>query len=232
MTIHPNLTIPDRDLRQRDLIPPDLLSTYRCTVIGVGAIGRQVALQLAAIGVPSLQLIDFDTVEPVNLAAQGYLQDDLGKPKVHTTAGLCQEIHHALATEEIVGRFKRSTPVGDAIFACVDCIQTRGRIFEAVKGKCRFFADGRMAAEVIRVLACSETFQGGGWEYYPRTLFSSAEAYSGGCTAKSTIFTANIAGGLMLEQFSRHLRRLPIDHDVMLNLLSMELTVKDINTMV
>ena len=37
------------------------------TVVGVGAIGRQVALQLAAIGIPKLQLIDHDTVEPVNL---------------------------------------------------------------------------------------------------------------------------------------------------------------------
>ena len=49
MTLHPNLTPADRDLRQRDLIPPELLSTYQCTVIGVGAIGRQVALQLSLI---------------------------------------------------------------------------------------------------------------------------------------------------------------------------------------
>ncbi|MFN3166977.1 MAG: ThiF family adenylyltransferase [Phycisphaeraceae bacterium] len=227
MTIQPNLTVLDRDLRQRDLVPPDLLSTYRCTVIGVGAIGRQVALQLAAIGVPSLQLIDFDTVEPVNLAAQGYLQDDLGRPKVHATAGLCQEIHHALATDEIKDRFKRTQTVGDAVFACVDCIQTRGRIFESVKDKCRFFTDGRMSAEVIRILTCSSSH--GGWDHYPRTLFSPDEAYAGACTAKSTIFTANIAAGLMLEQFSKHLRGLPIDHDVQLNLLSTELIVHDLH---
>ncbi len=63
---------PDRDLRQRELVPPEALAKADCTVIGIGAIGRQVALQLAAMGVPTLQLIDFDTVEAVNLAPQGY----------------------------------------------------------------------------------------------------------------------------------------------------------------
>lgn len=230
MSHEPHLA--DRDLRQRDLIPPDRLSTYRCTVIGVGAIGRQVALQLAAIGVPSLQLIDFDKVEPVNLAAQGYLQNDLGRPKVQATADLCQQIHHGLATKEVDDRFKRSREVGDAVFACVDCIQTRGRIFEAVKDRCRFFVDGRMSAEVIRVLACSDGCTNSAWEHYPTTLFAAEEAFQGSCTAKSTIFTANIAAGLMLEQFSRHLRLMPIDADVQLNLLSMDLMVKDINAKV
>lgn len=93
MTQVTHATVSDRDLRQRDLIPPEALSKTNCTVIGVGAIGRQVALQLAAIGVPRLQLIDFDTVEEVNLASQGYLQDDLGRPKVQATADLCQQIH-------------------------------------------------------------------------------------------------------------------------------------------
>jgi sulfur carrier protein ThiS adenylyltransferase len=40
-------------------------------VIGVGAVGRQVALQLAATGVPKLQIIDHDTVEFTNVTSQG-----------------------------------------------------------------------------------------------------------------------------------------------------------------
>ena len=42
----------DRFARQQDLVPQDRLAELNATVIGVGAIGRQVALQLAAIGVP------------------------------------------------------------------------------------------------------------------------------------------------------------------------------------
>lgn len=45
----------ERYSRQRDLVPQEKLKGCRVTVVGVGAIGRQVALQLAAIGVPWLQ---------------------------------------------------------------------------------------------------------------------------------------------------------------------------------
>lgn len=51
----------DRFQRQSGLIPSERLSQLTATVIGVGAISRQVALQLAAIGTPQIQLIDFDT---------------------------------------------------------------------------------------------------------------------------------------------------------------------------
>jgi len=46
-----------------------------------------------------------------------------------------------------------------------------------------------------------------------------------GCTAKTTSYCANIAGGLMLGQFTKHLRNLPVDPDIQLNLLTSEITV-------
>ena len=56
----------NRFARQEDLVPRDRLADIRATVIGVGAIGRHVALQLAAIGVPRIQLVDFDVVDDTN----------------------------------------------------------------------------------------------------------------------------------------------------------------------
>jgi sulfur carrier protein ThiS adenylyltransferase len=55
-----------RFARQGELVPPDRLAQSAATVIGVGAIGRQVALQLAAVGVPRLQLVDFDSAPDVS----------------------------------------------------------------------------------------------------------------------------------------------------------------------
>src|SRR3989304_6894018 len=94
--------------RQRDIVPAERLSKCKATVIGVGAIGRQVALQLAAMGISWLQLVDFDTVEESNLASQGYLEDDLGRPKVQATADLCQQINHGLEVHEDNDSFRRS----------------------------------------------------------------------------------------------------------------------------
>ena len=148
----------DRDLRQRAIIPPERLAECRATVVGVGAIGRQVALQLAAMGVPWLHLIDPDSVEPVNLACQGYLQDDLSRPKVEATADLAQQINHELEVHVSSERFRRSLEVGNCLFSCVDSIDVRRFIWESVKDKVNFLADGRMNAEVIRVVTAMRLF--------------------------------------------------------------------------
>jgi sulfur carrier protein ThiS adenylyltransferase len=41
----------------------------------------------------------------------------------------------------------------------------------------------------------------------------------------NTIYSANIAAGLMLAQFTKWLRRLPVEADLALNLLAGELAV-------
>ena len=214
--------INERYSRQRDLVPSDRLATCKATVIGVGAIGRQVALQLTAMGIPWLQLIDFDHVEESNIASQGFLENDLERPKVEATADLCQQINHKLEVYEVSERFRRSTEIGNVVFNCVDSIETRRLIWEAVKDKCSFYVDGRMSAEVLRVLtACDEPSR----EHYPTTLFSAEDAYAGACTAKTTIYCANIAAGFMLAQFTKHLRNFPVDANIQLNLLTSEITV-------
>lgn len=215
----------ERYSRQQDIVPPDRLAACKATVVGVGAIGRQVALQLTAMGIHWLQLIDFDAVEISNLASQGYLQDDLGKPKVEATAKVCRQINHDLETHEINDRFRRSMEISNILFCAVDAIETRRLIWNATKDSMSFFVDGRMSAEVLRVLCACDIAS---CEYYPTTLFASGEAYAGPCTAKTTIFCASIAAGMMVTQFTRYLRHLPIDADVQLNLLSMELNVFDL----
>ena len=212
----------DRYSRQRDIVPLEKLAACRATVIGVGAIGRQVALQLAAMGVSWLQLIDFDLVEPSNLASQGFLEKDLGRLKVEATADLCREINHSLELHPVSARFRRSMQIGSAVFCCVDQIETRRQVWESVQHKIDFFCDGRMTAEIVRVVTVSDPTSR---RHYPTTLFAAQDAYAGSCTAKATIYCANIAAGLMLSQFAKWLRRLNVDFDFQLNLLSTELTV-------
>ena len=212
----------DRYLRQRDLVPAEKLARVTATVVGVGAIGRQVALQLAAMGVPRLQLVDPDVVEEVNLPVQGYLEADLGQAKVEATAALIRQVNSTVPLELHRERFRRSLRVGDVLFCCVDSIATRKLIWEAVKDRISLFVDGRMSAEVIRVLAAGDE---AGCQHYPTTLFAQEEAFVGACTAKSTIYAANIAAGLMVGQFAKCLRGMPVDPDITLNLLSAELAV-------
>ena len=212
----------ERYSRQRDIVPAERIAECKATVIGVGAIGRQVALQLAAIGIPWLQLVDFDKVEWSNLASQGYLEGDMGKLKVNATLDLCWRINANSQIHAEPERFRRSMEIGNVVFCCVDRIDVRRMIWQATQDKVSFFADGRMSAEVLRILtACDVESR----KHYPTTLFRADEAFVGPCTAKTTIYCANIAAGLMLGQFTKYLRQLPVDADIQLNLLASELSV-------
>jgi hypothetical protein len=223
---------PDRDVRQRELLPPQPLALVHAWVVGVGAIGRQVALMLAASGVGSLELLDPDVVAVENLAPQGYWPVDLGQPKVQATGRLCSCIHPPIRLGCRIERFRRSSgnELEDlraggrriALFCCVDSIATRKLLWEACHQHVRFFADGRMSAEVLRVLASGDP---AGDLQYPATLFAPEQAYAGSCTAKSTLYAASIAAGLMVGQFARWLRGLPVERDLLLNLLASELSV-------
>jgi len=210
----------ERYSRQEDIVPLEKIN--KVTVIGIGAIGRQVALQLAAMGV-SLQLIDFDIVEESNLASQGYLEENLNELKTVATNKLCQNINSGISIGLVNGRFCKNTPdIGKAVFVCVDKIKTRGFIWKALENKTDFIVDGRMTAESVRIITAYDYESK---KHYPTTLFSSEEAFVGACTAKTTIYCANIAAGFMITQFTKYLRNMPIDYDIQLNLLASELSI-------
>jgi hypothetical protein len=212
----------DRFSRQRDLVPAERLADLTVTVIGVGAIGRQVALQLAAIGARRLQLIDFDHVDESNITIQGYLVEDVSVPKVVAMARSISKMDGSIQVDVVQDRFRPMVSVGQAVFCCVDSIETRAAIWRSVSRRAEFWADGRTLGEAIRVLvAADET----GRHHYPTTLFTGSEAQAGRCTARSTIYSANIAAGLMVHQFVRWLRGQPTDPDLSLNLLASELMV-------
>jgi sulfur carrier protein ThiS adenylyltransferase len=217
-----SVTSKDRFSRQQDLVPGERLAQLTITVIGVGAIGRQVALQLAAIGARRIQLIDFDHVDETNLTTQGYLVEDIGVPKVSSMARSISKLDSSIQVDLVEDRFRPMISVGQAVFCCVDSIETRAAIWRSVSRRAEFWVDGRMLGEAIRVLVAADV---SGRSHYPTTLFAANEAQAGRCTGRSTIYSANIAAGLMMHQFVRWMRGQPTDSDLSLNLLASELTV-------
>ena len=212
----------ERFERQADLVPQKRLRELTASVIGVGAVGRQVAVQLAAIGVRQISLFDFDMVEPTNITTQGYRAGDVGSAKVESTAAALRQLDPDVEVRCIPDRFRTRHAMGEAVFCCVDSISARQAIWRAVAEQCGFWADGRILAETLRVLTVAD---GNGRKHYPTTLFDQSEAIAGRCTARSTIYAASITAGLMLHQFTRWLRGLPTDADLLLNLLAGEWTV-------
>ena len=212
----------DRFVKQAELIPRTRVERLSATVIGVGAIGRQVALQLAALGISRLQLIDFDTVDETNITTQGYLQAELGWQKVDATRRAIAQIDADIIVTVVPDRYRPRQTTGDAMFCCVDSISARQVIWRSAGSNCPFWSDGRMLGETIRLLTVTDEC---GRDHYPTTLFDQADAQVGSCTSRSTIYAASIAAGLMLHQFARWLRDQSVDPDLTFNLLASELAL-------
>lgn len=208
--------------RHDGIIDQVKLAGFMPVIVGVGAIGRQVAVQLAGIGTPKVTLIDFDVVEDVNIATQGYRQFDLGKRKVDACMQAMQEINPDI---EVIVHGKEAKDVdrpwdNAVIFCCVDSMSARKYISKTFIHNGPLFIDGRMSAEVVRVVTVTKDDPAG---RYALTLCTDAAAYQERCTEKATIYTANIAGALMVSQLTSFMRDVPLVKDFTLNILTKEL---------
>lgn len=211
-------------------MPAEKLARTHALVVGVGAVGRQVALQLASMGVGRLTVYDFDFVEPANVAAQMYSPRDLERPKVLATGADCRRLNPELDLREVGQRFAKAhadefeaDETAPVVFCCVDTITARRDVWNWTRRFTPLFLDARVAGEAVRVVADDAP----GRARYGETLFTQAEAHRGSCTAKMTVYCAAIAAGLMLAQFAKWLRGRAVNFDHTLALGSLELDVKD-----
>lgn len=213
--------VPERYSRQADLVPAEKLHETSISVIGVGAIGRQIALQLAAIGAPNVTIFDHDVVEEGNLAAQGFLETDLDEDspvkKVEAVKDMMYLINSGMEVIAHDRKYNRGDDIGDVCFCCVDSITAREFIWESLKNKPKLWIDGRMAAETLRILCA---FDKSSVDFYAETIFAPSEAYQGVCTAKTTYYSSNVIAGIMVGQMAKWLRDIPLEADIQFDMMN------------
>lgn len=215
----------DRYIRHSGMFSQDKLNEHRVVIIGVGAIGRNIALQLTAIGVENIQIFDPDTVEEHNVASQGFREFDVGSTKVAAVSAACDGINSKCNMITNMRRFPvNAAKLGDVVFMCVDSIKTREFIFEGIKDRAALIVDTRMAAETFRILTVDDSFSK---TKYKNSLFSEEEAFPQSCTRKSTIYCASIAAGFAVAAFTKWIRGIPGDSDIFINLFANEMTFGD-----
>lgn len=124
------------------------------TVIGVGSVGSSTVAMLAKIGVKTITVYDGDSVESHNIPiALPYRIKDLGVPKVHAMAEIVAEQSGVRITA--IQKMYTGEPLRDAIVACVDTMEARKRVWEAVKNNptVSILVDTRVAVELVSVFA-------------------------------------------------------------------------------
>lgn len=120
-------------------------------IIGCGAIGSNVALQLAKLGCTNLILWDFDTVDEHNITNQVYNETDIGLQK---TSAL---INHLVKQNQdikiaTISKYTNQLLTGYA-FICVDSIELRHQIYinNQFNINIKFISDGRIGLETAQV---------------------------------------------------------------------------------
>jgi len=213
----------DRFVRQASLVPADKLATHHIYVVGCGAVGRQVGLFLASMGAKKVTLFDFDIVEDVNITTQGYRPAQLGMYKVDALKADMHAIDPSIEITTHARRWRDDDTLGTAAFMCVDRISVRQFIWGKVVASGdvpEFLGDARTLGEIGKVVCVGGPELEPGKEHYGNSFFREEDAEQGLCTARLTIYSAAIAAGMLCHQFTRHLRDIPLDHEVQWSLLA------------
>lgn len=132
--------------KQYDLFDPSKKDLH-IHIYGLGSIGSHTAMALAKMGVATLFLYDYDTVEEDNTPAQLYGKDDIGKPKlealkdkINTETGVKPAIKEAVIDKYFI---PDTTPDSIHIVA-FDNIESRKAIAQTLKHFSVYLIDGRI----------------------------------------------------------------------------------------
>ena len=186
-------------IRQLDIIPPEVLGE-QVTIIGAGAIGGWTTLCLAKMGISNITVFDSDIVTAENMNSQFFRTRDIGVPKVVALKELVEdftgvriEAHNRLYTGE------RAFP--GIVISAVDSMAVRSQIWASHKGigaRTRAIIDPRMGAMTALMYTVRPMIEADA-KWYEKTLYSDIDATQERCTAKATVFCANLLAGMVVK---------------------------------
>lgn len=188
--------------RQFDIIPLDVLSKP-VTIIGCGAIGSFLGLQLAKMGVTTLTLFDHDTVAIENLSNQFFMARQIDKNKAEALKEVIFEFTGSPNVIAVPHKYEacHAAMLNGIVIVAVDSMEARRMVYESIKEKnfqVDYIIDPRMSAEFFTMYVINP-HKTKDQETYEKTLFSDSEGVQERCTAKSTVYTASLGAGLVTK---------------------------------
>jgi len=146
----------------------------RALIVGVGALGNEVAKNLAMMGVSLIAMIDRDTVEMANLTRSIFFREsDHGRPKVTSLAERVREFNPDVEVITRHGNLEDQIGLGllrrmDLVFSCLDSRLARRSLNRMCEQVGRSWVDGSMEDLLGEVSA----YQPGATACYECTLTS------------------------------------------------------------
>lgn len=106
-----------------------------CHIIGCGSVGSTVADLLSRFGINNIYLYDFDEVEAHNIVNQMFTYEDVGKNKAEAVAEHVKKVNPDIENVKVFNEGYTNQNLNDYVFLCVDSIELRRSIVEALTMK-------------------------------------------------------------------------------------------------
>lgn len=193
-----------------DVLHKSIQNPEPVTVLGLGAVGRYIALLLVAQGVRRLRLVDDAFVRSADVRHAGFSTADIGRSRADAVLGSCYELEPMLLdAEPIYERPSRSRLTTGPVFCC---------------------SDNQIPSEFLNSESRSYPFWG--------AVVAERERLAIHCGTRSTVptkcavshrsdgpfqlplYAAMLAAALLIRQYLRHLEGSPLDPFVTFDLQS------------
>lgn len=186
--------------RQLDIIPVETLG-QQVTIIGCGAIGSFLGLQLAKMGLTQITAYDHDVVSIENMSNQFFRFKDIDKNKAAALHDLIQDFTGVPIKHNLKYIPDYAPRIAGIVVVAVDSMEARAMIYESIKAKgfsVKYIIDPRMSAEFYTQYTINP-FDEKDQATYAKVLQPDSESVAERCTAKSTVYTASLAAGMVTK---------------------------------
>ena len=202
------------------------ISGVKFHIVGCGAIGSSVAIQLVRLGAKSFVLYDFDKVEIPNIGVSQYNEQDVGLTKVGALKNHMKRINTMIEVEMIVGKFKHYEGSKDDILVLgLDSMSARMEIVKLL-AKCpykpSFVIDGRMGAEQYQQYIYNNITV----NQYDKNWYSDDESDPEPCTRKATSYCSNMSGSFISNSIKNIVMKQPYFKEIIFNFSTLILDKK------
>ena len=197
-------------------------------IVGCGAIGSSVAMQLVRLGADNFYLYDFDKVEIPNIGVSQYNEQDVGLPKVGALINHMKRVNVMIKVEGIIDRFRTYEGSKEGILILgLDSMKARRDIVKMLV-KCpykpKIVIDGRMGAEHYQQYIYNNITM----SQYDKNWYSDDESDPEPCTRKATSYCSNMSGSFIANAAKNIVMKQPYFKEVTFNFSTLILDKKNL----
>ena len=215
-----------RNLRSQGIMPSGYLSDIKFHVVGCGAIGSSVAMQLARLGADKFHLYDFDKVGIENVGVSQYVDADINKEKVTALRDHLWKIDSTIKSNVTRGKFEFYNGTKDDILILgLDSMSARMEIVKILAEcphKPAFVIDGRMGAEQYQQYIYDNITV----KKYEKDWYSDEDSDPEPCTRKATSYCSNMSGSFISNSIKNLVMKQPYFKEIIFNFSTLILDKK------